>query len=654
VNPACTADQYVNPAANAPDISKNTNQCCLNKATCADAGCSTRKLGLKQKASANAIKCPTDGASCDTSVCCEDDPTTCGVGNKNKACTAAQYINPAANTPDVQHATGQCCLAKADCNGAGCATKGKGLMTLATAGATKCPSNAASCSEGTCCVNNPATCGANGVNHNCAATEVFRPGQEDQAKGANCCMNKMTCLALKTTITCVAGGVYDSTKDLTVATADNKNYVCCEPKATCQALACAGTTTLKENRCSADVSKCKQEHCCKDDVTSCKNSGTTACKVADTFKDATKDNVKWLNPPGSTDPTVTCCSPVARCNSAGCATRKKGLKLIAAQAATKCTGGPSTCSETTCCEDDTTKCGVGNKNVNPACTADQYVNPAANAPDISKNTNQCCLNKATCADAGCSTRKLGLKQKASANAIKCPTDGASCDTSVCCEDDPTTCGVGNKNKACTAAQYINPAANTPDVQHATGQCCLAKADCNGAGCATKGKGLMTLATAGATKCPSNAASCSEGTCCVNNPATCGANGVNHNCAATEVFRPGQEDQAKGANCCMNKMTCLALKTTITCITGWTEYDSTKDLTVVTASAKNTACCKPVAAWNKCPAPETKTPGTSGGSTGGSGSGGSGTVGSPSGFDQLKPLACWRVALFVITMVFFRG
>mmetsp|Transcript_109199 Transcript_109199/g.211470 ORF Transcript_109199/g.211470 Transcript_109199/m.211470 type:complete len:125 (-) Transcript_109199:247-621(-) len=118
---------------------------------------------------------------------------------------------------------------------------------------------------------------------------------------------------------------------------------------------------------------------------------------------------------------------------------------------------------------------------------------------------------------------------------------------------------------------------------------------------------MTKASAAATTSPTiMASSCSESTC-GENPAKCGEDGKNWNTciAQTEVFKPGQEDQNKGANCCMNKMTCLALKTSITCITVWTEYDSLQDLTVVTASAKNTKCCKPVTAWNKCPAPETK-------------------------------------------------
>ena len=400
--------------------------------------------------------------------------------------------------------------------------------------------------------------------------------------------------------------------------------------------------TSKWGMCSTKlVGSCVQKDCCMEDPRKCKSLSVT-CPTGK-FKDTAKDDTT----PSDTihmDPAIDCCSDVATCATAGCAKRKKGKKFIATPEKTKCTGGPSTCSETTCCELDATTCGVGNVNVNPACTADQYVNPAADAPDIKKNTNTCCLTKKKCSDASCSKKKLGLKLKTSAKDLNCPTDAASCDTSVCCEDDDTTCGVGNKNKACTAAQYINPAADTPDLKHANGQCCLAKATCKDAMCAQRGKGFKT--TNAGTECPTNAASCSESTCCTNDDLKCGANGVNAQCnAATEVFRPGQEDEAKGANCCMNKMTCLALKTSVTCITGWTEYDSNKDLTVVTASAKNTKCCKPVTAWNKCPAPETKTddPGTD-----------PGTIGNPSGFDQLKPLACWRVALFVITMVSFRG
>jgi len=376
------------------------------------------------------------------------------------------------------------------------------------------------------------------------------------------------------------GGEYSSTKDAIIATNDNKGYVCCVPKADCSnvAFACLGTTTKKENRCSADVSKCTQAHCCKDDIRSCKNSGSTTCKLADHYKDSTKDNNVWLGS-ASNDPTEECCTAVATCGTAGCNTQKKGLKLVAAQNAVKCTGGAASCPAT-CCEKDNTKCGVNNEH--HTCTA--------------------------------------------ATHYKRP-------------DTESTLGV-----------FV------PDLAKSDGNCCLPRADCNAYSCQTKKKGLKVVAAKATDKCTTNAASCVEATCCELDANTCGANGVNQACPATHVFKPGSEDVSPKsvAACCMPKLSCLALKASITCITGWTEYDSTKDTTVVTETAKNTKCCKAVTAWNKCPAPETKTPGTSGSTGGGSGSGAGGTVGSPSGLDKLKPLACWRVALFVAMMASFRS
>jgi len=395
---------------------------------------------------------------------------------------------------------------------------------------------------------------------------------------ANCCMDKMTCLALKSSITCAAGGEYSSARDMIVATDTNKGYVCCVPKADCSGAICQGTTVRKENRCSADVSKCTQAHCCKDDVRTCKYSGTTACKLADHYKDPTKDNVVWINA-ASKDPTAECCSAVKTCADAGCATRKKGLKQVVAQNAVKCTGDAASCPEGTCCVADTTKCGLNN--VNHACPATHYNRPATES---------------------------------------------------------------------TGGTFV------PDLAKSDANCCRAKATCTDYSCATKNKGLKLVAAKATEKCSTNAASCSEGTCCVADTTKCGVGGANLPCpAATHVFKPGSEDLAKTqANCCMDKMTCLALKSSITCVTGWTEYDSGQDAVVVTETAKNTKCCKAVTAWNKCTAPETKSPGSSGGASGGSGSGGAGTVGSPSGLDKLKPLACWRVALFVVMMVSFRG
>merc|ERR1712032_1277556 len=143
-----------------------------------------------------------------------------------------------------------------------------------------------------------------------------------------------------------------------------------------------------------------------------------------------------------------CCSPVATCGTANvCTTRKQGLKLVAAQAATKCTGGIASCPAT-CCEKNTNKCGVGNENY--VCpTATNYNRPATEStggvfvPDLAKSTANCCLTKATCTTYSCDTKKKGLKTVAAKAGDNCASNAASCVEATCCEKNTNKCGVGS-------------------------------------------------------------------------------------------------------------------------------------------------------------------------------------------------------------------
>eukprot|EP00419_Tripos_fusus_P032266 CAMPEP_0172777586 /NCGR_PEP_ID=MMETSP1074-20121228/201474_1 /TAXON_ID=2916 /ORGANISM="Ceratium fusus, Strain PA161109" /LENGTH=333 /DNA_ID=CAMNT_0013614507 /DNA_START=53 /DNA_END=1055 /DNA_ORIENTATION=+ len=297
---------------------------------------------------------------------------------------------------------------------------------------------------------------------------------------------------------------------------------------------------------------------------------------------------------------------------------------------------PGSCVQSDCCMEDPRKC----KSLSVTCPTGKFKDPAKNGVDPSTATKDpavdCCSLQKKCADAPCTSKKKGFKNKIGTDAaLKCPTDAASCDETTCCTPDDTKCGLSNVNQPCDAAtEYANPAANTPDALKSTKtNCCPKRAKCSEALCSSKKKGLKNkIGTDAALLCPTDPASCDENTCCEPDDNKCGVNGVKLH---ERKFMPGFE--------IINHLQ-----------TGWTEYDSGQDGTTVTATSKNTKCCKPVTAWNKCPAPETQTSGNSGGSAGGSGSGSGGVVGSPSGLDQLKPLTCWRVALFVIMMVSFRG
>jgi len=64
------------------------------------------------------------------------------------------------------------------------------------------------------------------------------------------------------------------------------------------------------------------------------------------------------------DPAMDCCERVLTCALAPCGSKNKGLKNKLGAAAALCfTGNAASCDETTCCEADTNKCGVGSANL---------------------------------------------------------------------------------------------------------------------------------------------------------------------------------------------------------------------------------------------------------------------------------------------------
>jgi len=646
---SCTAaDKYYDAALRADQAQGATPQtaCCLTKTDCTTFNCATRQKGLKLKT--GGAKCPGAAATCTEAICCETDTTKCGT---SFSCTGAStYFSATDKADTTQGATPQtaCCQTKAKCNGfAGCVA-GDGLTILANAATTDCPSNAASCTKELCCT-------------------------------------ESTCKELSP-VTCIDGYEKDPAKDGKAATSANAKYVCCKPKAKCNAAGapCVAPLTTKKNRCT--VSDCKPEHCCKNDVEICKHSGTTACKDTNHYFDTVaKANTNWRTS-ASQDPTVACCTQKQTCAGYACNTKKKGLKLIATPANKKCAAA---CTDAECCETDTTKCGTSF-----TCTAaDKYFSAAISGDTTQGATPQtaCCSAKTDCTAFNCATRGKGLKLKT--GGAKCPGDLATCTEAICCETDTTKCGT---SFSCTAAdKYYDAALRADQAQGATPQtaCCLTKTDCTTFNCATRQKGLK-LKTGGA-KCPGAAATCTEAICCETDTTKCG---TSFSCtgASTYFSATDKADTTQGATpqtaCCQTKAkcngfagcvagdgltilanaattdcpsnaasctkelcckedTCKKVKSSVTCVKGWTMKDDTQDGKAVTAANKNYVCCKPEPAWEKCPAPDSGASGQSGGGgSGSSGGGGSGTVGSPSkAFEKFQVGISWIVAL-VMTLL----
>ena len=270
-----------------------------------------------------------------------------------------------------------CCTPVATCASAMC---GSGSKVVASAAAMKCPSNAKSCAQATCCA--PKTC--------------------SDAK-----------------VTCGAGKYKDSTKGAQALGADSGVTNCCTHKATCASATCrVGTKAIASAasaKCPTDAKSCVQATCCEDRKCIVARVSCGAGKYQDTAK-----NSMAL---GGDAGVTNCCTPKATCASALCGNNHK---VKASAASTQCPSDAKSCVLATCCEAH--KCG----NSKVACGAGKYQDTAkaAKALGADAGVTNCCTPVASCTNAMCGT---GKTVKMSAAAVKCTSDAKSCAQATCCE-----------------------------------------------------------------------------------------------------------------------------------------------------------------------------------------------------------------------------
>jgi len=238
-------------------------------------------------------------------------------------------------------------------------------------------------------------------------------------------------------------------------------------------------TNLKCTSATASAAAC--EKCCEKDATTCGGKTVPVVCGAGKYLDPAKAGVT-SGAYNAKAQIAACCTDVATCAAATCAA---GMKAKTSAADTKCTSNAASCSQSVCCEKDTTKCG-GNT---VACASTEYQDPIkagiAGNNIIAQCTSDacwkgvCCTDKATCAAAVggltglCTTgMNAGMKVNTSAASTKCATNSASCAASTCCELDATKCG-GRKPKFVCASPKVAKADGTAGTTNA--QCCMTPA-----------------------------------------------------------------------------------------------------------------------------------------------------------------------------------
>jgi len=174
-------------------------------------------------------------------------------------------------------------------------------------GSIKCPKDGGSCVKATCCA--AAKCGTQGVTcglgkYQDASKAGASRGDSDSTAKAACCTAVATCA------------------DATTCTGDFKK-----------------NTSAASIKCPKDGGSCVKATCCAADA-KCGTQGVTC--GSGKYQDSTKATASR-----GTDSGVTaCCTAVATCAQVTCETGT----LISSAASTKCTGGPSTCVQGTCCK----------------------------------------------------------------------------------------------------------------------------------------------------------------------------------------------------------------------------------------------------------------------------------------------------------------
>ena len=265
-------------AANPLGGDAGVSNCCTPVATCASAMCES---GSKVVASAAAMQCPSNAKSCAQATCCapktcSDAKVTCGAGKYKDSTKGAQALGGDSGVTN-------CCTHKATCASATCRV---GTKAIASAASAKCPTDAKSCVQATCC--------------------------EDR-----------TCIVAR--VSCGAGKYQDTAKNSMALGGDAGVTNCCTPKATCASALCGNNHKVKASaastQCPSDAKSCVLATCCE--AHKCGNS-KVACGAG-----KYQDTAKAAKALGADAGVTNCCTPVASCTNAMCGTGKT-VKMSAA------------------------------------------------------------------------------------------------------------------------------------------------------------------------------------------------------------------------------------------------------------------------------------------------------------------------------------
>jgi len=188
-------------------------------------------------------------------------------------------------------------------------------------------------------------------------------------------------------------------KDGAAVTATPKT-ACCTAKAKCTASpTCPAGMKAKTSTGFAAIecasASCSAATCCDPDDTKCKGS-STQCESG-FFLDPLKDGAAV-----TATPKTACCTAKAKCTASPTCPAGMKAKTSTGFAAIECAS--ASCSATTCCDPDATKCGGAARQ----CDSGFYLDTSkAGAAVTATPKTACCTAKATCTAPGGGTTAAG-------------------------------------------------------------------------------------------------------------------------------------------------------------------------------------------------------------------------------------------------------
>merc|ERR1719497_163902 len=179
---------------------------------------------------------------------------------------------------------------------------------------------------------------------------------------------------------------------------------------------------------------------------------------------------------GSSTQEADCCEAKAQCSSASC---PAGMKVKTANANLYCsTASGASCSTSTCCENDLTKCSSWSG----SCATNRVKKAGQSTLSTSSGNEEstCCEAKTQCSAYTCPAGKIA--RSGVANTYCSGSASSTCQTSVCCENDPAKCSTWGGSCNPNRIKKANQASVSMGSNSQEADCCEAKAQCSSASC----------------------------------------------------------------------------------------------------------------------------------------------------------------------------